>query len=114
MPVERPTGVFEVLVQEPTARVEGPSLREMAPVSDRRSNLPPFPRARICRRAPSCGSRCRGSSAAERERVYFGVGIALLAAMAVSLVVRGATLSCRDVAVVTSQPVEARIARAHA
>ena len=45
IPVERPTGVFEMLIQEPTARVEGPSLREMAPVLDRRAHLSAVPRA---------------------------------------------------------------------
>ena len=32
-PLERPTGVLEVLVQEPTARVQAPALREVPPES---------------------------------------------------------------------------------
>ena len=85
IPVERPTGVFELLVQEPTARVTGAALREMAPVSTD---------GRVFRRFLaqdlSASSVLRLDMprviGAERERVYLGVGIALLAAMAVSLV----------------------------
>ena len=72
-------------MQEPTARVQGPSLREMAPVSAE---------GRVFRRflaqdlSASAVMRIEMPRiiGAERERVYFGVGIALLAAMAVSLV----------------------------
>ena len=85
IPVERPTGVFEILVQEPTARVEGPLLREMAPVSTD---------GRVFRRflaqdlTTSSVLRIDVASLAgtDRERVFFGVGIALLAAMTIALV----------------------------
>ena len=105
IPVERPTGVFEVLIQEPTARVEGPSLREMAPVSTD---------GRVFRRflaedlSASAVMRIEMPRiiGAERERVYFGVGIALLAAMVVSLVFASRRSAPRR-AVVTTQPVEA-------
>ena len=33
VPLERPTGVLEIMVEEPRARVEAPHLREVAPVS---------------------------------------------------------------------------------
>ncbi len=105
IPVERPTGVFELLIQEPTARVEGPSLREMAPVSTD---------GRVFRRflaedlSASAVMRIEMPRiiGAERERVYFGVGIALLAAMVVSLVFASRRSAPRR-AVVTTPPVEA-------
>jgi hypothetical protein len=85
IPVERPTGVFEILIQEPTARVEGPSLREMAPVSTD---------GRVFRRF--LAQDLKASSVlridvprivgADRQRVYFGVGMALAAAMVLALV----------------------------
>jgi hypothetical protein len=84
IPAEHMTGVFEVLVQEPSAIVTGPSLREMAPVS---SDGRVF--RRFLGRDIEPGSivaidlpRLIGN---ERQKVYMGVGIALLAAMAVAL-----------------------------
>jgi hypothetical protein len=85
IPVEHPTGVFEILVQEPTAVVQGPSLREMAPVSTdgrvfRRFLAQDLPATSVFRIDVP---RIIG---AERQRVYLGVGIAVLAAMALALV----------------------------
>ena len=105
IPVERPTAVFEILVQEPTARVQAPSLREMAPVSTE---------GRVFRRFLaqdlSAGAVVRIDMprlvGVERERVYTGVAIALLAAMAISLVF-AARRSVPRRAVVNDPPVEA-------
>ena len=83
--VDRPTGVFEILVQEPTARVEAPSLREMAPVSTDGRVFRRF----LAQELPA-GTSVRIDVprvvGAQRERVYIGVGITLLAAMAMALV----------------------------
>ena len=86
IPIDRATGVLEVLVQEPTARVDGIKLRETAPVSaDGRTFR------RFLGQDLSAGTILRIDAprlvGAEREKAYFGVGSALLAAMLVALVV---------------------------
>ena len=104
IPIERPTGVFEILIQEPTARVQGPALREMAPASTE---------GRVFRRFLAQDLSANAVFridvpqivGAERERVYFGVGFALLAAMVVSLLF-AARRSAPRPAVVRAEPVE--------
>jgi hypothetical protein len=86
--IDRPTGVLEVLVQEPTAHIAGAKLRETAPVSaDGRTFR------RFLGQDLSAGTVLRVDVprlvGAEREKVYFGVTGALLAAMLVALVVAG-------------------------
>lgn len=86
IPIDRATGVLEVLVQEPTARVDGVKLRETAPVSaDGRTFR------RFLGQDLSAGTILRIDAprlvGAEREKAYLGVGSALLAAMLVALVV---------------------------
>jgi len=88
IPIDRPTGVLEVLVQEPTVRVDGAKLRETAPVSaDGRTFR------RFLGQDLSAGTVVRVDVprliGAEREKVYLGVTGALLAAMLVALVVAG-------------------------
>jgi hypothetical protein len=83
--METPTGVLELLVQEPNANVQGPDLRERAPVSTE---------GRIFRRF--LAQDLAGTAVVhidvpriigrERERVYVGVAVALIAAMAAALV----------------------------
>lgn len=86
--IDRPTGVLEVLVQEPTARVDGAKLRETAPVSTDGRTF-----RRFLGQDLSAGTVLRIDVprliGAEREKVYFGVTSALLAAMLVALVVAG-------------------------
>ena len=84
--IDRPTGVLEVLVQEPTARITGAKLRETAPVSaDGRTFR------RFLAQDLNGGTVLRVDVprlvGAEREKVYFGVTGALVAAMLVALVV---------------------------
>jgi hypothetical protein len=87
LPVEHRTGVFEIMLQEPTARIQGlgPSLRQMAPVNAE---------GRVFRRflAQDLASssvvtidipRVVG---ANRQRVYAGVGVFILMAMLLALV----------------------------
>src|SRR4029079_7499853 len=105
IPVERPTGMFELLIQEPTARVDGPALREMAPVSTDGRVFRRFLAQDLSASAVMRIDMPR-IIGAERERVYFGVGMALLAAMVVSLVF-AARRSVPRRAVVASRPVEA-------
>jgi hypothetical protein len=86
LPIDRATGVLEVLVQDPSARVDGVKLRETAPVSaDGRTFR------RFLGQDLSAGTAIRIDIphliGAEREKVYFGVAAALLAAMVVALVV---------------------------
>ena len=106
IPVERPTGVFELLIQEPTARVEGPSLREMAPVTTDGRVFRRFLAQDLSASAVMRIDMPRVVGA-ERERVYFGVGIALLAAMVVSLVFAARRHAPRR-AVAMPQSVESR------
>jgi hypothetical protein len=86
--IDRPTGVLEVLVQEPTARVDGAKLRETAPVSEDGRTF-----RRFLGQDLSAGTILRVDVprliGPEREKVYFGVASALLAAMLVALVVAG-------------------------
>jgi hypothetical protein len=86
VPAERNIGVFELLVQEPSAKISGVKLREMAPVSAD---------GRIFRRFLAQDLEASAVAridlpkliGAEREKVYLGVALALLAAMVVALLV---------------------------
>lgn len=86
IPVERPTGVFEILVQEPAARVQAPALRETPPVNAEGRTFRRFLAQDLAANAvvrvdvPRVIGR-------EREKVYIGVAIALIAAMAAALMV---------------------------
>ena len=82
-----PTGVLEIMLQEPTARVHGggSSLREMAPVSAE---------GRVFRRFLAQDLEANAVVTidmprlvgVERQRVYTGVGISILIAMLLALV----------------------------
>jgi hypothetical protein len=85
IPVEKPTGVFEILIQEPTARVQAPSLREMAPVSTEGRTFRRFLAQELSENAVVRIDVPRVVGT-ERERVYFGVAITMLAAMMMALV----------------------------
>lgn len=84
IPIERRTGVFEILIQEPTARVKG-AVREVAPVSAE---------GRMFRRF--LGQDLEANSVVtlevprligpERQRVYVGVGLVILMAMVLALI----------------------------
>jgi hypothetical protein len=84
IPIERQTGVLEVMVEEPAAHVQAPRLREVAPVNaDGRTfrrflaqDVDANAVVRIDMPAPVTASR---------ERVYEGVGIVVIAAMVVAL-----------------------------
>jgi len=84
VPTETPTGMFEVLVQEPKAIVHGGPLREMAPVSTEGRTFRRFlaqdlpPGAVLQVDVPAV-------LGVQRERVYLGVGIVVLAAMVIAL-----------------------------
>ena len=85
IPIQRATGVFELLVQEPAAKVTGLPIREMAPVSADGRVFRRF----LAQDVPASAvisidiPRIIGP---ERQKVYLGVGIALLVAMAFALV----------------------------
>jgi hypothetical protein len=85
IPIERNTGVLELLIQEPSARVSGIQMREMAPVSTdgrlfRRLLAQDVPaNAVISIDIP----RLIG---AERENVYWGVGLTFVLVMLAALV----------------------------
>lgn len=86
IPVERPTTVIEVLVQEPTATVQGAAMREVPPQTTE---------GRTFRRL--LGQDVPGSAVlridvphligGDRQRVYAAIAITMLVAMAVALVV---------------------------
>jgi hypothetical protein len=85
IPAERTTGVLELLVQEPSAKIAGATLHEMAPVTAD---------GRIFRRFLAQDVPANTVIAvdlpkiigAEREKVYIGVAITVLLAMTVALV----------------------------
>lgn len=111
LPIDRATGVLEVLVQDPSARVDGVKLRETAPVSaDGRTFR------RFLGQDLSAGTAIRIDIphliGAEREKVYFGVAAALLAAMVVALVVAARRSVFRRPLAAASLPV-ARELRSH-
>lgn len=106
VPIARNTGVMEVLVQEPTAKISGAKLREVAPVSTEGRTFRRFLGQDL---TPSevleiSVPRVIGP---EREKVYLGVGLAVLAAMAVALVFAARRPRMR-VRTVRPAPAEAR------
>jgi len=109
IPVERSTSVMEVLVQEPTAKLSGAKMREVAPVSAEGRTFRRFLGQDL---APSTVlqisvPRIVGPG---RQKVYLGVGLAVLAAMAVALVVaaRRPRWRVRGVQPVRATPTEPR------
>lgn len=110
VPVERPTGILEVMVEDPSARVQGPHLREVAPVNAE---------GRIFRRflAQDVGAeavvridlpRAVGPG---RERVYLGVGAIIVAAMLAALFV--ASRRSRRFPLPPTSPVAAELRESH-
>ena len=85
LPIDRATGVLEVLVQEPQAHVTGVRLRELAPVSTEGRTF-----RRMLAQDVAANTVMRvdvpRAVTAQRERVYEGVGVALTLAMVVALV----------------------------
>jgi len=109
--IDRPVGVLEVLVQEPTARITGARMRESAPVSSDGRTF-----RRFVGQDLSAGTTLQLDLprliGAEREKAYFGVTGALLAGMLVALVVAGRrSRSRRRVAVPVRVPPEPRSRR---
>ena len=86
LPIDRQTGVLEILLQEPRAQVSGLRLRELAPVSTEGRT---FRRLLAQDVAPNTLLRVDAPRVvtAQRERVYEGVGIALGLAMLAALIV---------------------------
>ena len=81
---ERAIGVFELLVQEPSAKVTGIPIREMAPVSTdgrvfRRFLAQDVPATAVI------GIEVPRIIGAEREKIYLGVGVAFVMVMAIAL-----------------------------
>ena len=85
VPIDRPTGVLEVLVQEPQAHVTGLRFRELAPVSTEGRTF-----RRMLAQDVAANTVLQVEVprvvTASRERVYQGVGIALSLAMVAALV----------------------------
>lgn len=96
LPVERPIGVFEVLMEEPTAHVQGSTLREVAPVATDGRTFRRF----LGQDAPVNSVveiEVPHIVGAERERLYVGVGVVFFLAMVVALVVAARRASFRVV-----------------
>jgi hypothetical protein len=85
VPIEKPTGVLEVLVQEPTARVEGIPFRETPPASVEGRTFRRF-LAQDVNANHVVRIEVPRIVGAEREKVYIGVATVLIAAMAAALV----------------------------
>ncbi|MEO6878464.1 MAG: hypothetical protein ABI205_08290 [Gemmatimonadaceae bacterium] len=84
IPIERPTGVFELLVQEPSARLSGFQMREMPPVTADGRLFRRF----LAQDVPADGvitidiPKLIG---AERQKAYLGIGVVLLLLMLAAL-----------------------------
>jgi hypothetical protein len=84
IPIERPTGVLEVLVQEPAARLSGVAFREMPPVATD---------GRVFRRFLAQDVAANGVLTIdipkligpEREKAYLGIGVGVLLIMLAAL-----------------------------
>lgn len=84
-PVEAATGILEVLVQDPTARVSGATFRETAPQEVEGRVFRRF-LAQDLQANVVVGIEVPRVIGAQREKVYLGVATTLLAAMAAALV----------------------------
>lgn len=85
LPLESPTGVLEVLVQEPTATVRGAKLREVAPVSTEGRTFRRYLGQDLAANTVVRVDVPRVLTK-DREKVYIGVATVMLAAMAAALV----------------------------
>jgi hypothetical protein len=85
VPLERPTGVFELLVQEPNAHVSGIPMRETPAQAVEGRTFRRFLAQDLTASAVVRVDVPRAIGA-EREKVYIGVATAILAAMAAALV----------------------------
>src|SRR5215510_795173 len=85
LPTERPTGVFEILVEDPKAEVRAPLLREMAPESMEGRVFRRFLAQDLAAEAAVRVSLPR-IAIGERQRIYLVVGLSLLALMLVALI----------------------------
>ena len=83
--IDEPTGVLEVLLQEPTTRVQGPGLRETPAVSAEGRTF-----RRFLAQDVGAGTVVRvdppRAVGIARERVYSGIGVLFVVAMLVALV----------------------------
>jgi hypothetical protein len=83
--IDKPAGVLEVLVQEPTTRVQGPGLRETPAVSAEGRTF-----RRFLAQDVGAGAVVRidppRTIAASRARVYSGTAVLFVAAMVIALV----------------------------
>jgi hypothetical protein len=86
IPLERATGIFEFLLQEPTATIKGIPIRETAPQEVEGRTFRRFLSQDLPATAVATISVPRVIGA-QRERVYIGVAAVLIAAMAAALVV---------------------------
>ncbi len=85
IPAEHATGVFEVLVQEPTASVSGPNLHEMAPVTSEGRAFRRF-LARDIEATGVMSIDVPKYTGKDRQQAYMGVGLVVLVAMAFAFV----------------------------
>jgi hypothetical protein len=108
--VDKPAGVLEVLVQEPTTRVQGPGLRETPAVNAEGRTF-----RRFLAQDVGAGAtvhidppRVEGLS---RERAYLGVGALVIAAMLIALVFAARRGTPRPVVVAVPEPRSRRLVR---
>jgi len=108
--LERPAGVLEVLVQEPTTRVQAPGLRETPAVSAEGRTFRRFLAQDV---GPGTVVRVdppRGISVS-RERVTFSVIAVVLAAMVIAFVVAARRRPTRSVVAASSESASRRLVR---
>jgi hypothetical protein len=84
IPTEAPTGVFEILVEDPKAEVRAPSLREVAPQSLEGRTFRRFLAQDVAAKAEVRVNLPR-IAIADRQRIYLIVALTLLGLMVVAL-----------------------------
>jgi hypothetical protein len=83
--IDKPAGILEVLVEEPTTRVQAPGLRETPAVNAEGRTFRRFLAQDV---APGAVVRVDPpqTPSASRGRVFFGVGVLFIAAMLIAVV----------------------------
>ena len=105
VPLERPTGLLEVMVEDPRARVEAPNLREVAPVNaDGRTFRRFLAQDLAANSVVRIDVPSVGGFAAERVELWVGAAIAMAMLVALLFATRRSFQPSRTPLVVTQPP----------
>ena len=108
--IDKPTGILEVLVEEPTTRVQAPGLRETPSVNAEGRTFRRFLAQDV---GPGAVVRVDPprTLGVNRGRVYFGVGALLVAAMLIALVFAARHRAPGAAAAIRTEPRSRRLVR---